>query len=67
MPYIQVEAAKLTKEQKERLVAEITRVSSEIMEMRKEAFYVLIKENDSDNWGIGGKTLTQIINENKEK
>ena len=67
MPYIQVEAAKLTKEQKERLVAEITRVSSELMEMRKEAFYVLIKENDSDNWGIGGKTLTQIINENKEK
>ena len=67
MPYIQVEAARLTKEQKERLVAEITRVSSEIMEMRKEAFYVLIKENDSDNWGIGGKTLTQIINENKEK
>ena len=67
MPYIQVEAARLTKEQKERLVAEITRVSSEIMEIRKEAFYVLIKENDSDNWGIGGKTLTQIINENKEK
>jgi 4-oxalocrotonate tautomerase len=65
MPYIQVEAAKLTKEQKERLVAEITRVSSEIMEMRKEAFYVLIKENDSDNWGIAGKTLTQIINEKK--
>ena len=65
MPYIQVEAARLTKEQKERLVAEITRVSSEIMEMRKEAFYVLIKENDSDNWGIGGKTLAQIINEKK--
>lgn len=65
MPYIQVEAAKLTKEQKERLVTEITRVSSEIMELRKEAFYVLIKENDSDNWGIGGKTLTQILNEKK--
>ena len=65
MPYIQVEAAKLTKEQKERLVAEITRVSSEIMELRKEAFYVLIKENDSDNWGIGGKTLTQILDEKK--
>ena len=65
MPYIQVEAAKLTQEQKERLVAEITRVSSEIMELRKEAFYVLIKENDSDNWGIGGKTLTQILNEKK--
>ena len=35
------------------------------MELRKEAFYVLIKENDSDNWGIGGKTLTQILNEKK--
>ena len=65
MPYIQVEAAKLSKEQKERLVAEITRVASEIMEMKKEAFYVLIKENDSDNWGIGGKTLTNIIKEKK--
>jgi len=29
-------------------------------------FYVLVKENDLDNWGVGGKTLAQFLAEQKK-
>ena len=63
MPYIQIEAVKPTKEQKEKLISELTRVASEILGVDKEFFYCIVKENETDNWGIGGKTLTQFFKE----
>lgn len=66
MPMISIEAMHPTKEQKERLIAELTRVSSEILGVDQKFFYVLVKENDLDNWGVGGKTLTQFMAENKK-
>ncbi len=65
MPIISVEAARLTKEQKERLVVELTRTASEIMNTSPQSFYVLIKENEIENWGVGGKPLAQFLAEKK--
>jgi len=66
MPIIKLEAAKVTKEQKEKLIADLTRVASKGLGLPEEAFYVLIKENELDNWGIGGKTLTKFMAEKQK-
>lgn len=59
MPVVTVEAAKLNKEQKSQLVKEFTKMASEIMNVPEEVFTVLIKENQMDNIGFGGKLLSE--------
>ncbi len=66
MPLISVEAVHPTQEQKEKLIAELTKKASEILGVDEKFFYVLVKENDLDNWGVGGKTLKQFMAENKK-
>ena len=66
MPFISIEAARPTKEQKEKLIAGLTKTASEILGVDEKFFYVLIKENDLDNWGVGGKSLAQFLVEQKK-
>lgn len=66
MPLISVEAVHPTKEQKEQLIAELTKTAGKILGVDEKFFYVLIKENDLDNWGVGGKTLAQFLAEQKK-
>ena len=66
MPLISIEAVHPTKEQKEKLIAELTKTASSILGVDEKFFYVLIKENDLDNWGVGGKTLAQFLAEQKK-
>lgn len=61
MPIIKIEADNPTKEQKQALISELTDTASRILNIKSESFFVLIKENDTDNWGIGGKMLTNIL------
>ena len=63
MPFIQLEGGKIDKEKKEKLISEFTRVASETLGIPEDAFIVLIKENDFDNWGLGGKVLTKVMAE----
>jgi len=67
MPFIKLEAGKIDKDKKEKLISEFTRVASETLDIPKEAFIVLIKENDTDNWGLGGKVLTKVMAERANK
>lgn len=60
MPFIKVETTEATREQKEKLIIDVTRAASEALGMPKEAFYVVVNENSADNWGIGGKTLAEL-------
>ena len=64
MPYIQIETTKASPEQKEKLIAGLTKVASETLGVDASAFYVVIKENDTDNWGVGGETLTKFLQKN---
>lgn len=59
MPVITIEASKMTKDQKSRLVKEIVPKVSEILNIPAEAFVTFIKENDFDNIGVG----TQLISD----
>lgn len=61
MPVISVEGSKLTKEQKSDLIASLTEVASKIMNVSKELYIVLIKENDMDNIGLGGVVLSEKL------
>ena len=65
MPFIEMKTAKATTEQKEKLVEGFTRVASEALGMPASAFFVLIQENEPENWGIGGKTLPKFMAEKK--
>ena len=55
MPFIAVKTAKATTEQKAKLIADITRVASEDLGMPPQAFFVLVEENEPENWGVGAR------------
>lgn len=58
MPVITLEAAKLSKEQKQQLAKEFTESAARIMNTSPSAIYVFLKENELDNVGVGGKLLS---------
>lgn len=58
MPVITVDGGKLTKEQKCRLVKELTTSAAEIMNAPEQSFFVFVKENDKENIGVGGQLLS---------
>ena len=64
MPFIQIDAVNPTLEQKEKLIAGFTKVASETLGIDAAHFYVLVKENSTDNWGVGGETLTKFFQKN---
>lgn len=64
MPVITLEAAKLTKEQKTQLIKEFTTCASRIMGSPESAFYVFLKENELDNVGVGGQSLSEKRKQN---
>lgn len=66
MPIISIDAVHPTKEQKEKLIAGLTKTASEILGVDEKVVYVLVKENDLDNWGVGGKPLAQFLAEQKK-
>ena len=67
MPFIKLEGGKIDKEKKEKLISEFTRVASETLGIPEDAFIVLIKENEMDNWGTGGKVLSKVLAERESK
>lgn len=58
MPAITVEISKMTKEQKAQMVKEFTESASRITGVPEQGFYIFIKENESDNVGVGGKLIS---------
>ena len=71
MPVINVkmthEDGGATKEQKERLVKGITELFADIFNRGSSSAVVIIEELNTDNYAIGGKTISQIRSEEKLK
>ncbi|QGU95722.1 4-oxalocrotonate tautomerase [Clostridium bovifaecis] len=65
MPVITIEAGRMDKEKKAKLVETFTKSASEILGIPEQAFVTLIRENDADNVGNGGKLLSDIMAERK--
>ena len=63
MPIISIEAGKVNKDQKKALIEGFTKVASDTLHIDASAFVVIVKENDADNIGTGGKMLSQVMAE----
>jgi threonine synthase len=61
MPYVNVQLIEpgVTPESKERLIAGITRVLMDVLDKDPESTFVVIDEVSTDNWGVGGTSVTQ--------
>ena len=60
MPYINLKILKgATQEQKEKLFRGVAEVVSEVLGKDPKATYMVIDEVETDNWGIGGESMTQ--------
>lgn len=60
MPYVNI---KITREgatpvQKARLIEGVTKLLGEVLGKNPQTTIVIIDEVDTDNWGIGGETVT---------
>lgn len=62
MPYVNIKVAKPgpSAEEKAQLIAGVTRLLQEVLEKPPSATSVVIDEVDTDNWGVGGESLTAI-------
>ncbi|WML33522.1 4-oxalocrotonate tautomerase DmpI [Clostridium sp. OS1-26] len=60
MPVITLEGSKLSKEQKSKLVSELTTSAAKIMNIPEKAFVVLVKENEKENIGVGGQLISEV-------
>ncbi len=64
MPFVNVRITKEqgcpTTEQKKELIAEITELLSKVLNKNKASTVVIIDEIDTDNYGLGGKSITEV-------
>ena len=60
MPYVNIKITRegATAEQKATLIAGITRLLAETLGKNPATTVVVIDEVDTDNWGIGGESVT---------
>jgi len=60
MPYVNIKITKegATAAQKATLIWEVTRLLVEVLGKNPQTTVVVIDEVETDNWGIGGETIT---------
>jgi 4-oxalocrotonate tautomerase len=60
VPYVNIKVTRegVTQEQKEQLIQGVTKLLSDILGKNPQTTVVVIEEIETDNWGIGGETVT---------
>ena len=60
MPYVNIRITKdgATAEQKSQLIQGVTQLLVDILGKNPQTTFVVIDEVETDNWGIGGETVT---------
>ena len=61
MPYVTIRLTgeRVTKAQSESLISKTTAVLQEVLDKDPETTWVIIEEIPTQNWGIGGKPVTE--------
>lgn len=61
MPYVNIRITRegASAEQKAEVIRRITQVLVDVLEKNPDTTVVVIDEVDTDNWGIGGTTVTR--------
>lgn len=67
MPFVNIKITKegATAEQKAKLIRGVTRLLAETLGKNPQTTVVVIEEVDTDNWGIGGETVTSRRSQGK--
>ncbi|WP_104753402.1 2-hydroxymuconate tautomerase family protein [Helicobacter salomonis] len=63
MPFVNIKITKEngpTKEQKEALIAGVTDLLAQVAHRNRASTVVIIEEVDTDNYGLGGKSITEV-------
>jgi len=62
MPYVNIRILKegVTAEQKAKLIKGATDLLHEVLGKPPQATSVVIDEVDTDNWGVGGESMTEL-------
>lgn len=62
MPYVNVKITKdgATREQKARIIAEITRTLQDVLGKKPEHTHIVIDEVELDNWGFAGQLTSDL-------
>lgn len=60
MPFVNIKVTKdgVTREQKEQLIAGVTQLLVDVLGKNPQTTVVIIDEVETDNWGIGGESVT---------
>ena len=60
MPFVNIKITRdgATKEEKEKLLSGVTALLKDVLGKNPATTVVVIDEVDTDNWGIGGETVT---------
>ena len=69
MPYVNIKITRegnVTPEQKQALIEGATNLLHDVLGKNKKTTVVVIDEVDTDNWGIGGISVTEIRKRNME-
>ena len=64
MPYVNIKITKdgATADQKARLIEGVTQLLEDVLDKNPATTTVIIDEVDTDNWGIGGESVTSRRN-----
>ena len=63
MPIVTIEGpANVSKETKKELIEKVSQIVADTYNMKTEQINVIIYENETDNVGVGGKQLSDLIN-----
>lgn len=67
MPFVNIRITKEngepTNEQKQELIVGVTDLLARVLNKNKASTVVIIDEIDTDNYGLGGKSITQVRKE----
>ena len=60
MPVVKIDMGQTTKKTKKELIEKVTEALSETTKVPKQAFTVIIREESTDNFGVGGVQLSEM-------
>jgi len=62
MPFIQIDVTRdgVTKEQKQQLIIGATKLLKDVLNKDFSLTHVIIREVETDNWGVAGEQVTEI-------
>lgn len=62
MPYVNIKVTKegVTPGQKEELIQGVTQLLWDVLGKKPQTTYVVIEEVETDNWGVGGQTISAM-------